>query len=234
MKEGFLIKANWLVYRSAILKHLPLLGVKDSKKIFRSAKAIYRSEMKRLPEYGKYDVLKLNLSHAVMLGAIYESCEEKPTVDRLARFYREVVLSPGVVHYAFSKNNMVSNKRILRERRQGEKSQFAAHPYTWQYKVEQVGERRFTAVFTRCGICDYLSSRGLSHIIPAMCAMDYTFGEVGKHYFLRKQTLATGGKMCDCTYIGKDIASAEEAAESLQDKYDEASRGGLHFENCQR
>ncbi len=102
MKEGFLIKANWLVYRSAILKHLPLLGVKDSKKTFRSAKAIYRSEMKRLPEYGKYDVLKLNLSHAVMLGAIYESCEEKPTVDRLARFYREVVLSPGVVHYAFS------------------------------------------------------------------------------------------------------------------------------------
>ena len=100
--------------------------------------------------------------------------------------------------------------------------------------MEQVGERRFTAVFTRCGICDYLSNRGLSHIIPVMCAMDYIFGEVGKHYFLRKQAFATGGKGCDCTYIGKDIASAEEAAESLQDKYDEASRGGLYFENCQR
>lgn len=76
MKEGFIIKANWLVYRSAILKYLPLLGAKDSKKTFRSAKAIYCSEMKLLPEYEKYDVLKLNLSHAVMLSAIYESCEE--------------------------------------------------------------------------------------------------------------------------------------------------------------
>ena len=130
MKEGFIIKANWLVYRSAILKSLPLLGAKDSKKTFRSAKTIYRSEMKRLPEYGKYDVLKLNLPHAVMLSSIYESCEEKPTVDRLARFYREVVLSPGVVRYTFSKNGMVSSNRILRKKRQGEKSQFAAHPYT--------------------------------------------------------------------------------------------------------
>ena len=116
MKEGFIIKANWLVYRSAILKYLPLLGAKDSKKTSRSAKTIYRSEMKRLPEYGKYDVLKLNLPHAVMLSAIYESCEEKPTVDRLARFYREVVLSPGVVRYAFSKNGMVSSNRILRKK----------------------------------------------------------------------------------------------------------------------
>ena len=130
MKEGFIIKANWLVYRSAILKSLPLLGAKDSKKTFRSAKTIYRSEMKRLPEYGKYYVLKLNLPHSVMLSAIYESCEEKPTVDRLARFYREVVLSPGVVRYTFSKNGMVSSNRILRKKRQGEKSQFAAHPYT--------------------------------------------------------------------------------------------------------
>ena len=46
MKEGFIIKANWLVYRSAILKYLPLLGAKDSKKTFRSAKAIYCSERK--------------------------------------------------------------------------------------------------------------------------------------------------------------------------------------------
>lgn len=116
MKEGFIIKANWLVYRSAILKSLPLLGAKDSKKTFRSAKTIYRSKMKRLPEYGKYDVLKLNLPHAVMLSAIYESCEEKPTVDRLARFYREVILSPGVVRYTFSKNGMVSSNRILRKK----------------------------------------------------------------------------------------------------------------------
>ena len=230
MKEGFLIKANWLIYRGAILKHLPVLGVKNPRDTFRRANAIYRLEMQRLPEYGENDVLKLNLSHAVMLGAISESCEEKPSVDQLARFYRELVLSPKLVRLAFSKNDMVSAKRIQRETKQGEKSQQATHPYTWQYRVEQVGKRRFTAVFTRCGICDYLNSRSLSEIIPAMCALDYTFGEIGTYYFLRKETIATGGSVCDCTYIGKDSASTEEAAESLQNKLDEARRGGLHPE----
>ena len=230
MKEGFLIKANWLIYRGAILKYLPVLGVKNPKEVFRRANARYHSEMQHLPEYGENDVLKLNLSHAVMLGAIYESCEEKPSVDQLARFYREVVLSSKLIRFAFSKNDMVSPKRIEREARQGEKSQHATHPFTWQYKVEQVGDRRFTAVFTRCGICDYLCSRGLSEIIPAMCALDYTFGEVGTHFFLRKETIATGGRVCDCTYIGKDVATTQEAAQSLQDKLDEARRGGLHLE----
>lgn len=166
-----------------------------------------------------------------MLGAIYESCGEKPSVDQLAQFYREVVLSPKLIRFAFSKNDMVSPKRIVRETRRGEKSQRATHPYTWQYRVEQVGDRRFTAVFTQCGICDYLSSRGLSEIIPAMCALDYAFGEVGNHYFLRKKTIATGGRVCDCTYIGKDAATAQEAAQSRQDKLDEARRGGLHIES---
>ena len=211
-----------------------MLGVENPKEVFRRANAIYRSEIQRLPEYGENDVLKLNLSHAVMLGAIYKSCEEKPSVDQLARFYREVVLSPKLIRFAFSRNDMVSSKRIKQETKRGEKSQHATHPHTWQYRVEQVGDRRFTAVFTRCGICDYLSSRGLSEIIPAMCALDYAFGEVGNHFFLRKETIATGGRVCDCTYIGKDVATAQEAAQSLQDKLDEARRGGLSVESPKR
>lgn len=64
MKEGLVIKANWLIYRRAIVKNLPVLGVRKPKEVFHRANTIYRSEMKRLPEYGKNDVLKLNLSHA--------------------------------------------------------------------------------------------------------------------------------------------------------------------------
>lgn len=33
------------------------------------------------------------------------------------------------------------------------------------------------------------------------------------HIFLRKGTIATGGKVCDCTYISKDIALKEEFQE---------------------
>lgn len=229
MREGLIIKANWLLYKKYILRHMTLLGVSNPKETYRKAKKRYMSEMIRLPEYGEYDVLKLNLSHAVMLGAIYQSCEEEPTVDQLTEFYCLVVLSPKIVRSAFSRMNMVSPKRIRRETAQGEKSQFATHPFTWQYCVENIGEDRFTALFSRCGIYDYLSSIGLEHIVPAMCALDYTFGECGNHYFLRKETIATGGKVCDCTYIGRKAATNAEIEECEKDKKEEALRGGRHI-----
>ncbi len=228
MKEGCIVKLNWLVYRKHLVKLLPLLGVDDPQDVWQKAKATYKAEMERLPDYSKYDVLKLNLAHAVMLGAIYESCETKPTVDQLAKFYHDMVLAPKLVRAAFTKKDMVDAKGMAMKRRQGEKSQKAQHPYTWQYKMTDVGNRRFTLQFTRCGICDYLTSRGLRHIVPAMCVMDYAFGEAGNYLFLRKETLVTGGSMCDCTYIGKDVATAEEKEASRQDYLEEARRGGMH------
>lgn len=48
-----------------------------------------------------------------------------------------------------------------------------------------------------------------------------------KHIFLRKETLATGGSMCDCTYISKEIATREELQAFEDDMGNEAKRGGI-------
>ncbi|MCI7107704.1 MAG: L-2-amino-thiazoline-4-carboxylic acid hydrolase [Agathobacter sp.] len=110
--------------------------------------------------------------------------------------------------------------------KQGCKSQKATHPYTWQYTVTVEDKDRFTATFTRCGIYEYLKSRGMAEIVPAMCALDYTFGEEENHIFLRKQIIATGGTVCDCHYVRKFSATPEEIAESAEDQRKEALRGG--------
>lgn len=80
---------------------------------------------------------------------------------------------------------------------------------TWQFKVQVEDEHRYTAVFARCGIYDYLNSRGMAHIAPAMCAVDYLFGECSNHWFLREFTIATGRiiKGCGPFIIGLFIAS---------------------------
>lgn len=107
------------------------------------------------------------------------------------------------------------------------KSDKATHPYTWQYRITDVGDKRFTAQFSRCGIYDYFKAKGLLELVPAMCLIDYSFCEVHNHVFLRKETLATGGSMCDCTYISKDIVTKEELQAFMDDMRNEAKCGGV-------
>ena len=203
MKEGLFIKLNWLVYRRAILNHLAILSKENPKELYKEARRVYKREMKLLPDYGENDVLKLNLAHGILLYAIYESCEQKPGVNELRKFYHDVILSSKIVKNLFANTDMTCAKRIKNETKRAARSEKATHPYTWQYTISDIGDKRFTAKFSRCGIYDYFKSKGLEQLVPAMCLMDYSFCEVQNHIFLRKETLETGGRMCDCTYINR-------------------------------
>ena len=226
MKEGIVISASWKLLKGSMLATLPILGVEDPRAFYKKARAIYRREMESLPEYGEGDVLKLNLAQAVMLGAIYEACDPKPDIDTLTRFYHEFLTRPDFLRKMMGRRDMLAPREVRRQVDIGKRSQQATHPYTWQFSVEVEDADRFTATFTRCGIYDYLKSRGMAHIVPAMCAIDYTMGEVSNHLFLRDSTLATGGAVCDCHYVRKSAATQEERAKSQEDKRLEALRGG--------
>lgn len=227
MKEGLFIKLNWMIYRKTILNNLQLLTQKNPKEIYKKARKIYKQEMGQLPEYGENDVLKLNLAHGILIYAIYESCEQKPRVNELSKFYHNVVLTPRLARLFLASSDMTCANRIESEKKRAVRSERATHPYTWQYKISDVGDKRFTAQFSRCGIYDYFKSKGIPQLVPAMCLMDYSFCEVQKHIFLRKETLSTGGGMCDCTYISKDIATREELQAFEDDMKNEAKRGGV-------
>lgn len=161
-----------------------------------------------------------------MLGAIYEQCDPKPDIDSLTKFYHDFVMQPKVLRFFLARSQMLRSSNVKYEVKQGCKSQKATHPYTWQYTVTVEDKDRFTATFTKCGIYEYLKSHGMAEIVPAMCALDYTFGEEENHIFLRKQTIATGGTVCDCHYVRKFSATPEEIAGSAEDKRKEALRGG--------
>ena len=226
MKEGFVISASWRLLKGSMLATLPILGVDDPRAFYKKARAIYRREMESLPEYGEGDVLKLNLAQAVMLGAIYEACDHKPDIDTLTRFYHEFLTHPIMLRTLMGRHDMLAPREVQRQVDIGKRSQKATHPYTWQFSVEVEDEDRFTATFTRCGIYDYLRSRGMTHIVPAMCAIDFDMGEISNHLFLRNSTLATGGAVCDCHYVRKSAATEQEWTKSQSDRRAEALRGG--------
>lgn len=62
MKEGFVISASWVFLKGSMLATLPILGIENPRAFYKETRAVYRSEMARLPEYGEGDVLKLNLA----------------------------------------------------------------------------------------------------------------------------------------------------------------------------
>lgn len=225
MKEEPFIKLSWMVYKKEMLKNIPLLTKEDPKKIYRNAKRLYKQELKQLEEYGTGDVLKFNLLYGIMIYTLVVSCETKPGVNELRQFCRNVVLTPKLARTFLAKTDMTCEKNIQHQIQLAEKSSNAAHPYTWQYKITEIGNKRFTAEFSRCGIYDYFKAKGLSELVPAICMMDFCYCEVQNHIFLRKETIASGGKVCDCTYISKDIASDDEWQEYQKDRKKESQYG---------
>ena len=144
----------------------------------------------------------------------------------MTAFYRAFFLRQRLVVAALKRADMLKPAQVQRQIAIGERSQRATHPFTWQFKVQVEDANRYTAVFTRCGIYDYLNSRGMAQLAPAMCAIDYLFGECSNHWFLRSSTIATGGKVCDCRYVSKRVATAQEIQRSKENKRSEAVRGG--------
>ena len=67
MKEGFIIKLNWIVYKNEIIKNIPLLTAENPQKVYQNARRIYKQALKQMDEYG-------------------------PAVNELREFYRKVVL----------------------------------------------------------------------------------------------------------------------------------------------
>ena len=67
MKEGFIIKLNWIVYKNEIIKNIPLLTAENPQKVYQNARSIYKQALKQMDEYG-------------------------PGVNELREFYRKVVL----------------------------------------------------------------------------------------------------------------------------------------------
>lgn len=227
MKEELFIKLSWLVYKNEIIKNIPLLTSEDPKEVYKKARRIYKQELEQLDEYGPGDVLKLNLTYAIMMYSLYTSCKTMPDVNKLRMFFRNVVLTPKLAKAFLAKADVTCEKSIQKQINLAKKSQSATHPYTWKYTISDAGKKRFTAIFSKCGIYEYFKSKGLTELVPAMCLMDYSFCEVQNHIFLRKETIASGGSVCDCTYISKAIASKEEFQEYKNDMKNEAIRGGV-------
>lgn len=233
MKYGIIQRGMWWIFQKSFRRNLSILHITDKKAkkdIMKAAHQKYQEIISQIEPFGKNDVLLINILSASGFAAIYlslpteyrltplknitafpetEVCESlvngKYTMQDLADFY-EYSMNGSFVMKQYLKRSCFSKKYWKEQKKQAEKSQESANPFSWKYSFYpgKIGQH-FDAIFTHCGIWHLMQMLGVPEITPAMCRYDYGMTKYSDAIFTRNGTLAGGAEVCDCHYDKKQV-----------------------------
>ncbi len=199
----------WLLFAGSFRKHLvSALGYdkKTAARITAGAKQKYREIISGLPEFEKADRFKMNIVSCAMLSAFVLSMQEKPSVEKLTKYYAKAMMTGPMRWFC----RMMGKKKFSEQDIRGMQATAALNaadrnPHSWNMEFLPYADGSgYEARFSKCGICTLMKELGLYDLVPAMCHLDYTMAEAGGAFdFVRKYTLASGGPYCDCGYKKK-------------------------------
>ena len=210
MKYIGMPKGMWFLFHRSFREELiSVLGFDRVAAVETEKKALpkYKEIIAGLPEFEKADRFKMNIVNCAMLAAFYLNMKQKPDLAQMTEYYKQAMMTGPMEWFC----RMSGKKKFSEKDIQGMKNTAALraadrNPYSWnmEYLPYEDGSG-YEARFTTCGICTLMKELGLSHLVPAMCRLDYTMSEAGgASDFVRKYTLASGGPYCDCGYKKKD------------------------------
>ena len=196
----------WLLFHCSfrekmvsVLGHSEAAAAETEKKAFLKYKEIIAG----LPEFEKADRFKMNIVNCAMLAAFYLNMKPMPTPEQMTEYYAKAMMIGPMRAFC----RMAGKKKFSKKDINGMKATAALNaadrnPYSWNMEFLSYPDGSgYEARFSKCGICTLMKELGISEIIPAMCALDYTMSEAGgTSEFVRKYTLASGGPYCDCGY----------------------------------
>lgn len=203
MKYGIMERLMWTVFKGGYKRELVhTLHIGNSGEVMKKAHKKYKEMIAGIQEFRPRNRFVANIILASVLGAVYLSMDEKPSVEQMIAFNREAVMNNKIMRKSVisEKNYTAEGQRALVEG--AKKSESDNNPYSWKYTF-QAGKSlmEFTTYFTTCGICHLYRLWNISEITPAMCKLDYDMAHANNTEFLREQTLFEGGDYCDCHYI---------------------------------
>ena len=174
------------------------LGV-DHKK----AKAIFRSMAERTPDIGGLteNPLRVSLSGGMVWLSIYEAAEGSMEETHFGEMVKASMKSPLVKasFKAKAKTAFTLDGQKKKADSAAKTNPLAkANPFQWNMEVI-LGrdEEEYTINYHQCGPCALGRQEGLLHLVKHMCVLDIMSIEWMGGVLHRKQTLATGGDMCD-------------------------------------
>lgn len=203
MNYDIMAKVYWQMFKGGFKRELKnTLGLSDTAAIIKKAKVKYREMIESIQPFEQKTRFISNIIIGSILGGIYHSLDPKPDIEKMTVFTREALMNnrfmlKGIVS---EKNYTVEGQEKLRLT--AEKSLSDSNPYSWQFTYEKGKSlMEYTATFKTCGILYLYRMWRIEELTPAMCKLDYDMAAANNTKFIREQTLADGGKYCDCHYI---------------------------------
>ena len=196
----------WAVLSPMIQKSISQnFGRQLSLKAIKSGKEKYRELVVNAPELGRGNIMASNAYFAYVFVAAWLGTDKQLTPDNMGLVMRDVLerMKPFFGLVDINKNEKYWYNSMKKYKKWCDSGNLEKYPSSWNVNFDDnLHSEGSYYYFTSCPICSYLSSIGLGEIMKPLCETDkYMFAyQHGKLF--RKNTIASGGKICDYWIVG--------------------------------
>lgn len=176
--------------------------------------AIYREMLNRSDDIGKDNPMASNLYECLIFLAVWKAADGKISVDGLREITHEVMGFPIMKAVGLFMNANRSGLDKLEKKMHQNAEWLEVHPqykeFSWDFNFDKTKHPEgFYYHFTRCPLNDFARREGYLEVLPVMCEIDLLTASLMHAKLIRRQTLASGGDMCDYWFVGDKSPSAK-------------------------
>lgn len=189
-------------------------GKEETASLLQKADAIYRDMLNRADDIGKDNPMSSNMYEGLIFFAIWEAADGKISIDDLREITHEVMGFPLMKAVGIFMNANKSGLARLEKKMHKNAEWLEVHPQykgvSWGFNFDKTKHSEgFYYHFTRCPLNDFARREGYLEVLPVMCEIDLISASLMHAKLIRRQTLASGGEMCDYWFVGDKSPSAK-------------------------
>lgn len=189
-------------------------GKEETASLLQKADAIYRDMLNRADDIGKDNPMSSNMYEGLIFFAIWEVADGKISIDDLREITHEVMGFPLMKAVGIFVNANKSGLARLEKKMHKNAEWLEVHPQykgvSWDFNFDKTKHSEgFYYHSTRCPLNDFARREGYLEVLPVMCEIDLISASLMHAKLIRRQTLASGGEMCDYWFVGDKSPSAK-------------------------
>lgn len=189
-------------------------GKEETASLLQKADAIYRDMLNCADDIGKDNPMSSNMYEGLIFFAIWEAADGKISIDDLREITHEVMGFPLMKAVGIFVNANKSGLARLEKKMHKNAEWLEVHPQykgvSWDFNFDKTKHSEgFYYHFTRCPLNDFARREGYLEVLPVMCEIDLLSASLMHAKLIRRQTLASGGEMCDYWFVGDKSPSAK-------------------------
>ena len=180
---------------------------KYASEIMKKSKKVYKKIVKEAPDIGDDNPMAYNALFALAFFSPYIASEKKISPEIVTEMMKRSLYH---IKWFFSrtdvntpKGKMGNKKDILKYYKWYTKEKEEKYPTS--FKIDFVGQPYDGACYyriTRCPICSYAKTLGVSELMPLFCELDAVMIHLQHGILKRECTIAKGDEYCDYFIVG--------------------------------